>query len=56
MVPKEWNWGPEDLTRESEQWWKITLEMLINTTEDNKTLWLQYAIGVKKNSIKKKRQ
>ena len=58
MVTKERKKGPEGSTGEQARWWKITLETLIDTMEDDKNAWLQSSLGAKKklNKNNKNRQ
>ena len=48
MITEEWEKGPENVKGEAARWWKISLQTLINNSEEDKNLWLQSSRAAKK--------
>ena len=48
MIIEEWEKGPMNVKGEAARWWKISLQTLLNNSEEDKNLWLQSARAAKK--------
>ena len=47
MIIEEWEKGPKNVKGEAARWWKISLQTLLNNSEEDKNLWLQSARAAK---------
>ena len=48
MIIEEWEKGPKNVKGEAARWWRISLQTLLNNSEEDKNLWLQSARAAKK--------
>ena len=48
IVTEEWEKGPGNVKGEAARWWKVSLQTLINNSDEDQNLWLQSARAAKK--------